>query len=121
MMKGLQGRMYEEQLGHLVCSTSLAGSKGAGTDCCSLVTGIEPKEMVLGHRRSGWERGKGSLLRGGQALEQAPQGSRHSTKLTVALFRQHLQTQGLNFGRSCVEPEAGHNNPCGPLPSQDIL
>lgn len=27
MMKGLQGRMYEEQLGQLVCSTSLWGEQ----------------------------------------------------------------------------------------------
>lgn len=34
---------------------------------------------------------------------------------------QHSQTQGLNFGRSCVEPGVGLGAPHGSLPTRDIL
>lgn len=34
-------------------------------------------------------------------------------------IRQHSQTHGLIFGRSCVEPGVGLVDPCGSLPIQD--
>lgn len=36
-------------------------------------------------------------------------------------FGQHSQTQGLNVGWSCVEPEAGFDDSCRSLPTWEIL
>lgn len=38
-----------------------------------------------------------------------------------AAFVQHSQTQGMDFGWCCVDPEVGLNDPCGFLPTQDFL
>ena len=57
-------------------------------------------------------------------MEQAPQGSGHSNESArvQAAFGQRSQKNGLIFGWSCMEPGvAGHNDSCGPLPTQDIL
>ena len=36
-------------------------------------------------------------------------------------FEQCPQTLGLNVGWSCIEPGVGFNDPCGSLPTQDIV
>jgi len=66
--------------------------------------------------------GKGSSPEGGQALEQAAQGSGHSPKLPE--FKKHLDSglkYSLNFGWSYVEPGVGLDDPCESLPTWDIL
>lgn len=74
------------------CSFLMEGSRGAGTDLCSLVTAVKPKQMTWSciRRGSGWISGKGTSPESAQALEQPPQGSGHSTELLE--FEKHLDT-----------------------------
>ena len=37
------------------------------------------------------------------------------------VFGQHSQTKDSNVGWSCVEPGVGLDDPCGSLPTQNIL
>lgn len=57
---------------------------------------------------------KGSSPKGGQALQQALQGSAHSPMLLE--FKKQLdntrKTEGFNFGWSYVEPGVGLGNSC---------
>ena len=57
------------------------------------------------------------------ALEKAPQGNSHGTELARVqeTSGQHSQTYDLIFGWSCVEPGVGLSDPCGSLPTWDIL
>lgn len=50
-------------------------------------------------------------------MEQAAQGSGHGPKCWSSV----LSNTGFEFGWSCVEPRVGLNDPCGSLPTQDIL
>lgn len=52
-----------------------------------------------------------------QASEQVPQGSSHITKFAEVQgsFGQCFQTQGLNFGWSCVELGVGLSDPGDPF------
>lgn len=67
--------------------------------------------------------GKGSSLKGYQALQQAPQGSAHSPMLPE--FEKHLdntpKTEGFNFGWSYVEPGVGLDDSCESLPTRDYM
>jgi len=77
--------------------------------------GLHQGRVTLGVR-------KASLPEGCQALEQAAQGSGCSTKLPE--FQECLDVAlrlSLLFGCSCVELGVGLNDPCGSLPTQDIL
>jgi len=49
-------------------------------------------------------------------MEQPAQGSGHGPKC-LSSRRQHTQTQGLNFGWSCVVSGIGLDDPCGYLPT----
>ena len=57
--------------------------------------------MELCQGRGSWGLGKG--LPSGVGMEQAVQGSGHGPECFGA-FEQCSQTQGLDFGWSCVEP-----------------
>ena len=45
----------------------------------------------------------------------------HQAAGVQEVFGQRSQVWGFNFERSCVEPGVGLDDPCGPLPTQDIL
>lgn len=57
------------------------------------------------------------------SVEQVSQGSGHVMKPAgvQGMFGQHSQTQTLDFGLSCVEPEGGYNDPCESLPTEYSL
>ena len=123
MVKGLEGKMYEEQLRSLgLFSPSSAeqaegrphgslqlphkGSRGAGAELCSLGTA-----WSWDRGGSGWVLGKGSSSRSGQALGQAPQGSRHGTELLE--FKNHLDNTPRH--RVCFQGGSVQSPPACPV------
>ena len=60
---------------------------------------------------------------GSWAMEQASQGSGHGTKPAGVQYAvgQHSQTHSLFFGWFFEDPGVGLNDPCGSLPTQDVL
>ena len=101
-----------------VYSFFMRGSGGASAALFSLVTATGPKGTLC----SGWISGKVFFLSGWSSTGQDPQGSRSTKPVGVQeVFGQCSQTYGLIFGWSCVELGIGLNDPCGSLPTQDIL
>lgn len=54
-------------------------------------------------------------------MEQALQGSGHGTELARVQELDNALTYDLIFRTSCVDPGVGVDDPCGFLPTQDIL
>ena len=77
----------------------------------------EPGEVEAGYQEKVFH------PEGAWALEQAPQGSGHSTKpeRVQEAFGQLSQAHGVTLGVFCARPAAGLNDPDGPLPTQHIL
>ena len=94
------------------------------TDLCSLMAAAAPKRTARScvRERSGWVLGKGSSPesdghgRGCPGLWAQPQADG-----LQGAFGQCSQIQGLDFGWPCVEPRVGCDDPCGSLPTQNIL
>ena len=104
MAKGLEDRMYEEQLrsldflspeqsrlrGGVMAAAAPHREQRGSADPISLVTETGPEEMAQNCVRRGSDLvfGKGSSPKGGRALEQIPQGSGHGTELPN--FKEHF-------------------------------
>mgnify|MGYP001859384664 FL=1 len=74
--------------------------------------------MGLPQEGSGWMLGKGSSPEGGgHGTVSSGQQSRPQAAGVPEAFGQCSQTQGLNFGWSCVEPGVGLDDPCGSIPT----
>ena len=119
--------------GPLVCSAQSRGTEGRSYSSCSSSQWVEGQRWALlsgdrGRARrttlsyikggSDWTSGKGSLSEGGQALEQALQGSGHSPKLPAS--GQSSLPYGLSFEWSYTDPGVGLNDPYGSHPTQVI-
>ena len=66
--------------------------------------------------------GKGSAPEGGGHETGCPgQWARPQAVGVQGVFGHRSQIQGLNFDWPFVEPEAGLNDPCGFVPTEDIL
>jgi len=75
----------------LVCSTQSREAEGRPHGLCSLVSATEPEVMAWNCVRGGSCGGQGQvLLQRVVGMEQAAQGSEHSSKLTE--FKKHLDT-----------------------------
>lgn len=85
-----------------------------------MVTATGPKGVAWSSIKgeSGWVLGKGSKPEGNWALKQDAPGSGEGPKLLG--FKKCLD-KGLNFGWFCVDQGVGLDDPCGCLPTWDIL
>ena len=112
MMKGVEGKMYEEQLKSrglfclqqrrlredLIVASDFhpRGSRGAGADLCSLGTATGPEETAWSCDRggSGWVLGKDSSPRGWSGTGTGSPRHGHATESAGVqeAFGQHSQT-----------------------------
>ena len=107
------------------CSSLTRGAEGQALSSALWGQRQDPRERHGAGTGEGQAGCQGKVLHpeGGRALGQAPQGSGHSIEPAGVqeAFGQLAQALGLIFGWSYVEPGVGCDDPCGSLPTWNIL
>ena len=87
------------------------------------MTATGPEGTAWSSVRGGAAGGEGKGLRQrAVGMEQPAQGSGHGLSAGAqGVFGQRCQTLGLDLGWCCVDPGVGLSDPCGSLPTQNIL